>query len=125
MGPHFWLQRSELPNSPAELLRHISSEGYRQAQRDLAARVSTSYEACGVHCMLHAYPHHLLAPCPERRRLGLQVLEGSPWVQSRPLYVLATQQPGREAGMTYTLRTRVARPAAEDELSRVSMETDA
>jgi hypothetical protein len=40
-------------------------------------------------------------------------------VQSRPVYVLATQQPGREAGLAFTLRTRVAQPQAEGELSRV------
>ena len=47
------------------------------------------------------------------------MLEGSPWVQSRPVYVMATQQPGREAGLAFTMRTRVAQPQAEGELSRV------
>ncbi len=37
----------------------------------------------------------------------------------RPLYVLATQQAGREAALTYTLRTRVARGDMEDELTKV------
>ncbi|EIE24301.1 hypothetical protein COCSUDRAFT_62803 [Coccomyxa subellipsoidea C-169] len=80
-----------LPSSPAELLRYISSEPYKQAQQELQERVSTSYE----------------------------VLEGSPWVMSRPVYVLASKQADREAGLTHTLRARVSRPEAENELSRV------
>ncbi|BDA45986.1 hypothetical protein COCOBI_08-0780 [Coccomyxa sp. Obi] len=80
-----------LPSSPAELLRYIQSEPYKQAQRELQERVSTSYE----------------------------VLEGSPWVMSRPVYVLASTQSDRNAGLTYTLRTRVTNLHAEDELSKV------
>lgn len=49
----------------------------------------------------------------------MQVLEGSPWVMSRPVYVLASKQADREAGLTHTLRARVSRPEAENELSRV------
>lgn len=47
------------------------------------------------------------------------MLDASPWVVPRPLYVLATQQAGREAGLTYTLRTRVGRPELEDELTQL------
>lgn len=49
----------------------------------------------------------------------VQVLEGCPWVAPRPLYVLATSQPGREEALTYTLRTLRPRPELEDELGRV------
>lgn len=54
-------------------------------------------------------PHHWV----------LQVLEGCPWVGPKPVYVLALEQPASETGLTYTLRTRVARQEMEDELSRV------
>ncbi|CAK0750131.1 hypothetical protein CVIRNUC_001966 [Coccomyxa viridis] len=80
-----------LPSSPAELLRHIQSDGYKQAQADQAQRVRGSFE----------------------------ILEGSPWLQSQPIYVLAVQQPDSEHGLTYTLRVRVSKPEAENELSRV------
>ena len=50
----------------------------------------------------------------------LQILEGSPWLQSRPVFVLATQQRNSEQGLTYTLRVRVSKPEAESEISRVS-----
>ncbi len=49
----------------------------------------------------------------------LQILESSPWLQSRPLFVLATQQRHSDQGLTYTLRVRVSKPEAEDEISRV------
>lgn len=38
---------------------------------------------------------------------------------SRPVYVLASKQADRNTGLTYTLRTRVSRPEAENELSKV------
>ena len=38
------LQVSALPSSPAELLRHIQSDGYKQAQLDQAQRVQSSFE---------------------------------------------------------------------------------
>lgn len=44
-------QRSELPSSPAALLRHINSQAYRQAQQDMLSRVSSSYEV-GLSCPL-------------------------------------------------------------------------
>ncbi|CAL5227825.1 g10853 [Coccomyxa viridis] len=82
---------SSLPRSPAELLRHIQSDGYKQAQREQAQRVQSSFE----------------------------ILEGSPWLQSRPVFVLATQQRDSDQGLTYTLRVRVSKPEAESEISRV------
>ena len=53
----------------------------------------------------------------------MQILEGSPWLQSQPVYVLAVQQPDSEHGLTYILRVRVSKPEAENELSRVSKST--
>ena len=50
----------------------------------------------------------------------MQILEGSPWLQSRPVFVLATQQRNSDQGLTYTLRVRVSKPEAESEISRVS-----
>ena len=38
------LQVTMLPSSPAELLRHIQSDGYKQAQADQAQRVRGSFE---------------------------------------------------------------------------------
>ena len=48
-----------------------------------------------------------------------QVLDGSPWVQSKPVYVLAASTREAPDGMTFTLRTRVARPRLENELTKV------
>jgi hypothetical protein len=39
-----FVQVSSLPASPAELLRHLQSDGYKQAQRDQAQRVQGSFE---------------------------------------------------------------------------------
>lgn len=80
-----------IPDSPLQLLRYMTSEKYNRTQKELWKQVQGSY----------------------------QVLEGSPWVAPRPLYVLATQQADREEGLTYTLRTRVDRQDMEDELTRV------
>ena len=52
----------------------------------------------------------------------LQILEHSPWLQSKPLYLLAVQQNSSSSAVTYTLRTRVQRKAAEDELSKASFD---
>jgi len=49
----------------------------------------------------------------------VQVLDGSPWVQSKPVYVLAASTREAPDGMTFTLRTRIARPRLESELSKV------
>ena len=50
----------------------------------------------------------------------LQIHTGSPWIQSRPVFVLIQQQPGTDVPLTYTLKTKVSWAAAEDELSKVS-----
>lgn len=47
-----------------------------------------------------------------------QVLDGSPWVQSKAVYVLAASTREAPDGMTFTLRTRVARPRLESELTK-------
>ena len=49
----------------------------------------------------------------------VQILEHSPWVQARTLFLLAVQQGDAGTPLTYTLRTRVHRKGAEDELSKV------
>ena len=48
----------------------------------------------------------------------VQVLDGSPWVQSKAVYVLAASTREAPDGMTFTLRTRVARPRLESELTK-------
>ena len=79
-------------------------------------------------------------PAPTRLALPAapaQVLDAVPWVAPRPLFLLATEQRGgapsaaaaaaaaaryggdASPGQTYTLRTRVARAEASDELSMV------
>ncbi|KAL3144957.1 hypothetical protein ABBQ32_003463 [Trebouxia sp. C0010 RCD-2024] len=78
-------------SSPADLLRTLNAEGYMQAQEDLLQKVQTSYE-------IHT---------------------GSPWIQSRPVFVLVNTQPGSDVPVTYTLKTKVNWTAAEDELSKV------
>ena len=81
-----------LPSTPDELLRYISSKEYKAARAEQLQQVRSSY----------------------------QLLEGSPWVQTKPLFVLATQHPGSKTGLTFTLRTRVHGKHAEDEVSKVS-----
>lgn len=88
---------SELPSSPAELLRYLTSDDYKRAQQEMWDRVRSSY----------------------------QIMHGCPWVAPKPLYVLAARQRASDAGMTYTLRTRISRKEAEDELSRVLKRTRA
>ena len=157
------LQVTMLPSSPAELLRHIQSDGYKQAQADQAQRVRRSFEVgplrskdfqvravlcwkksaplvpiqARVHEAVHMLPIEVKKACcpwseavltsflPASETLtrgwpAVQILEGSPWLQSQPVYVLAVQQPDSKHGLTYTLRVRVSKPEAENELSRVS-----
>ncbi|KAL0021964.1 hypothetical protein WJX77_000337 [Trebouxia sp. C0004] len=78
-------------NSPADLLRTLNAAGYMQAQQDLLQEVQNSYE-------IHT---------------------GSPWIQSRPVFVLVQQQAHSDVPVTYTLKTKVSWTAAEDELSKV------
>ncbi|GAB4814538.1 hypothetical protein N2152v2_001584 [Parachlorella kessleri] len=88
-----------VPDSPLQLLRYLTSEKYKATQAELTSRVRASY----------------------------QVLEASPWLAPRTLYILATsQQPSSSGstteptpGLTFTLRTRVGRPDQEAELTRV------
>ena len=99
--------------SPADLLRTLNSEGYLQAQLEQARRVRESYEVCCGCC------------CPPTTHAStdkvgfIQIHTGSPWVTSRPVYVLFQQQPNSDAPLTYSLRTKVSWSAAEDELSKV------
>lgn len=64
-------QRSELPSSPAALLRHINSQAYRQAQQDMLSRVSSSYEVdtsnpCSIEAQQNTHrPPHLKIPVLE------------------------------------------------------------
>lgn len=78
-------------NTPADLLRTLNAAGYLQAQQDLMKQVRNSYE-------IHT---------------------GSPWIESRPVFVLVQQQPNSEIPVTYTLKTKVSWTAAEDEISKV------
>lgn len=85
-------RQTELPTSPAELIRYLNSEEYREAQRDLRRKIRDSY----------------------------QIMEGCPWVCSRPLYLIAIKnQEGREDPLTYTLPTRVERTGTAQELSKL------
>lgn len=52
--------------------------------------------------------------------MALQIHTGSPWIQSRPIFVLVQQQAHSDVPVTYTLKTKVSWTAAEDELSKVS-----
>lgn len=90
--------REQLPESPMELLRLLTSDAHRAAQRDLWEKVRRSYE----------------------------VMEGCPWVTPRPVFVLACAQPGgggggddAESGLAYSLRTRVERRDLEGELTQL------
>ena len=49
----------------------------------------------------------------------MQIHTGSPWIESRPVFVLVQQQPNSEIPVTYTLKTKVSWTAAEDEISKV------
>ena len=62
-------------------------------------------------------------PQPARHKLLTlarpQVLEGSPWLQSRRLSVLAVMDPSGEGATTFTMRTSVRRPRVEAEITKV------
>lgn len=49
----------------------------------------------------------------------LQIHTGSPWIESRAVFVLVQQQLNSDVPLTYTLKTKVNWAAAEDELSKV------
>ena len=80
-----------IPDSPLALLRYLTSDAHKEARRREWEEVQASYE----------------------------ILQGCPWPAPRPLYVLAARQPGSEAGLTHTLRTRLALGDVENELTRL------
>jgi len=79
------------PDSPLALLRYLNSDAHRESQRKEWEEVQNSYE----------------------------ILQGCPWPVPRPVYVLAARQPGNEAGLTHTLRTRLPLSDVEDELTKL------
>jgi len=79
------------PDSPLALLRYLNSDAHRESQRKEWEEVQNSYE----------------------------ILQGCPWPVPRPVYVLAAPQPGNEAGLTHTLRTRLPLSDVEDELTKL------
>ncbi|KAL4537673.1 hypothetical protein Ndes2437B_g08781 [Nannochloris sp. 'desiccata'] len=79
------------PDSPLALLRYLNSDAHRDAQHKEWEEVQNSYE----------------------------ILQGCPWPVPRSVYVLAARQPGNEAGLTYTLRTRLPLSDVEDELTKL------
>jgi hypothetical protein len=84
--------------------------------------VKATCQVFGWRVTVHRLPH--VAGCTMNRVYwvsGAQILEGSPWVQSKPGYVLAYKQDGSEAGRTYTLRTRVTNRDVEDQISQVGL----
>eukprot|EP00192_Tetraselmis_astigmatica_P021310 CAMPEP_0117689078 /NCGR_PEP_ID=MMETSP0804-20121206/24248_1 /TAXON_ID=1074897 /ORGANISM="Tetraselmis astigmatica, Strain CCMP880" /LENGTH=289 /DNA_ID=CAMNT_0005501727 /DNA_START=424 /DNA_END=1290 /DNA_ORIENTATION=+ len=81
----------EIPASPAGLLRHITSDGYKKAQEDLSAKVARSYE----------------------------VLTECPWVLPRKVFCLAADSVETEKPKSYSLRTRMDIEGAADEMSKV------
>lgn len=80
-----------IPDSPLALLRFLTSDAHKEAQRREWEEVKGSYE----------------------------ILQGCPWPVPRPLYVIAAHQPGSDAGLTHTLRTRLPLADVENELTRV------
>lgn len=50
----------------------------------------------------------------------MQILESSPWVETRMLSVLALVDPSGEGYTTYTMRTSLRRPRIESEITKVS-----
>ena len=55
-----------------------------------------------------------------RNQLTPQVHEGSPWLQSRTVYVLVMAQQTLEQALVYSQRTRVGWTAMEDEMTKVT-----
>lgn len=80
-----------IPDSPLALLRFLTSDAHKEARRREWEEVKASYE----------------------------ILQGCPWPVPRPLYVIAARQPGSDAGLTHTLRTRLPLTDVENELTRV------
>ena len=68
-------QVTMLPGSPAELLRHIQIDGYKQAQADQAQRVRGSFEVSPV-------PSELLQTCAASRWKTHPPVVLMPWARS-------------------------------------------
>jgi len=81
---------SEVPDSPAEFLKMATSADLMEERRAMLAAAEASYK----------------------------LLDGCPWLEPRPLYVMAVREEGQESGEMYTLRTKVARSDMEDDLSK-------
>lgn len=84
-------EEDAIPNSPLALLRYLTSDTHREAQRREWEEIRGSYE----------------------------ILRGCPWPVPRPLYVLSVAQGSSDAGLTHTLRTRLPRADLENEITRV------
>lgn len=70
-------RETPMPSSPAALLQLLKSDTYQQQQREREQLVAESFRK----------------------------LTGSPWLESRLLYVLGILKPGNELATTYTLPT--------------------
>jgi len=77
--------------SPLALLRFLTSDAHREAQRSEWNEVCASYD----------------------------ILHGCPWPVPRPLYILAVLQPDNDIGVGHTLRTQLSRVDIENELTRI------
>jgi hypothetical protein len=75
----------------------LTSHKHKQEQEDLWQSVRDSYE----------------------------VLHGCPWPAPKPLYLLASPQTDTEAGLTYTVRTRIPLEGVESELAALFGRTGA
>lgn len=102
-----------------------------------AERVSTSYtvssKGCGSTSLkriaLHACAGNdqglfsfFPRPSPTALILCVQILKGAPWLQTRPLHVLASSS--INSGMMHTLPVRFEHTEVQDELARVRSHTE-
>lgn len=78
---------SSIPDTPTELLRKMNSPSFL-----LSSKLEWDYA-----------------------KSSFEVLHACPWVEPRPLFVLAAQ----DTSATFTLRTRVRRDQEEDDLNRL------
>ena len=81
----------ELPSSPAALLAFLQSPDYKREKEILQQRINASY-------------------C---------ILTGCPWVEPKPVAVIASRKAGQEYAMTYTLPTRMTDEGQSAEMSQV------
>ncbi|KAK9803766.1 hypothetical protein WJX73_004072 [Symbiochloris irregularis] len=79
-------QQQGMPGTAGDLVQYLSSDDYKKAQQEQWQQLRGMY----------------------------QVLQSSPWVQSRPLHIIALLDPGSETAMTYTLRTRIQRSTGSE-----------